>query len=522
MHAELVARAFEEAPEYELSVARRVSEARTLMSDSSPELIVADLKLPDGEGIELVEFTQSPVVIMTSQGSEAAAVRAIRTGALDYVVKSDDMFRDLPHVATRSLREWRLKQAHARSRRFLQAQYEVASALAAAHDVTQTGAAILEIVCRRAGWAMGEFWRLDGLNAVVRREAHWASEAHLATLENKPSRPSVSVGDSLPGATLAQGAPISVPNLQTGTEYPGHLAPNADLRSAFGFPVENDGEPIGVLTFYSAESEPHDEELRALLKAISSQILVLVHRRDAQQERERLQRELVERARLAAVGQTAATLGHEIANPLNGMFLAGQLLQRRLARDPQADPKLVTGVERILKENRRLQGLLTEFRSLTKRQLLKRAPTDIGALIEHVLAVQAPVIEESSVEARIELEPSLPVAELDDGKLTQVLLNLTKNAVEAMGDAGGVLLLRASYDDRFVVVDVVDTGPGIPDDLDVFVPFQTTKETGTGLGLAVARQIALAHGGTLEHVPTEAGATFRLRLPVHVPEDGRS
>lgn len=520
MHAELVLRAFEDTPNFDLAVARTVAQAAEMVSVATPNVIVADLNLPDGKGTELVLETQYPLVIMTSQGSESSAVEAMRTGALDYVVKSDEMFHDLPHVVTRALREWNHVQGHARARRFLRAQYEVASALAAADDARVAGAAILEIVCRRVGWIMGEFWRLDGPNEVVRRETYWAAEERLAVGETGGTGASLRVGEALPGATLARGVPISVPDLRTSRPYEGrHLPRDTELKGAFGFPVEKAGKPLGVLTFYSMDAEPPDEELRALLKAISDQIVVLVQRGEAEKERERLQAELLDRARLAAVGQTAATLGHEIANPLNGMYLASQLLQRRLARDPNADPKLVTGVERILKENRRLEGLLAEFRSLTKRQLLKRAPTDVAGLVEHVLAVQSPVLEGSGVVIRTELPPSLPVVDVDDAKLTQVLLNLTKNAVEAMGPEGGELTIRAARDGATVVIEVADNGPGIPDGLDIFAPFQTTKEAGTGLGLAVARQIAEAHGGTLEHVDVGGtGATFRLALPATIDE----
>ncbi len=519
MHAELAQRAFEGEPNIELRVVRYVREAQAAVSATPPDMVVADLNLPDGRGTDLIGARRFPVVIMTSQGSESSAVEAMRAGALDYVVKSDTMFFDLPHIVTRALREWKQSHALARANRFLRAQYEVASALAAARDVRVAASEILKIVCQRAGWVMGEFWRLDGPHEVVRREAYWAADAERSELQGQGPDPSVPIGQALPGTTLAHGVPIRVADLRADQELRGsHLSTDLELRGAFGFPVEVEGQALGVLTFYTTDAETPDHELHSLLEAVSNQVAVLVQRRAAQEERDRLQAELVDRARLAAIGQTSATLGHEIANPLNGMFLASQLLQRRLARDPNADPKLVAGVERILKENRRLQGLLVEFRSLSKRQVLRRAPTDIAKLIDDIVELQAPVFEAAGLELQIDVDAALPLLELDHAKLTQVLLNLTKNTVEALDSKPGQVLLRARSRVDTVIIDVVDNGPGIPADFDVFAPFKTTKEVGTGLGLAVARQVAEAHGGTLEHVVTEApGATFRLVLPVSAP-----
>ena len=156
-----------------------------------------------------------------------------------------------------------------------------------------------------------------------------------------------------------------------------------------------------------------------------------------------------------------------------------------------------------MRENRRLDGLLAEFRSLTKRQLLNRAPTDIASMIEHVLAVQSPVLTGAGIVARMELEPQLPVLDVDDGKLTQVLLNLTKNAVEAMGSEGGSLVGSSLKREHLRCDRGSDSGRGVPVDLDIFAPFKTTKQAGTGLGLAVARQIA-KH--TAEHWSTSRAA----------------
>jgi signal transduction histidine kinase/DNA-binding NarL/FixJ family response regulator len=515
MHAELVQRAFEDTPTVSLIVARRMDEARSVLEHTRPDMVVADLNLPDGKGIELVAGARYPVVIMTSQGSEAAAVEAMKAGALDYVIKSEAMFLEMPHVVVRALREWSHMEAHARANRFLQAQYLVASALARSSSIESAGPEILEIVCRRVGWAVGEFWRLDSTSGLLRRAAWWSGVPGLETLSTGDSPVPSDAG--VAGATLREGRPLSIRDVQAEQSfgYP-RLARDSDLRGAFGFPVESGDESLGVLTFFSLKVQPPDDDLGQLLDAVSNQVAGLVLRQRVEEDRTRLQAELIERERMAVIGRTAAILGHEIANPLNGMYLTSQLLQRRLVKTPGADPRLLEGIERIMEENRRLNGLLDEFRLLSRRHEIKCVPTEIGKLLGQVLGIQEQVAKQDGITVDVEIAASLPVVEVDDAKLGQVLTNLTKNAIEAMaGGEGGVLTVRALTAGSNLIIEVEDTGPGIPANIDVFEPFQTTKASGTGLGLPVARQIIAAHRGTLEHVPSSGpGAKFRVVLPV--------
>ena len=132
----------------------------------------------------------------------------------------------------------------------------------------------------------------------------------------------------------------------------------------------------------------------------------------------------------------------------------------------------------------------------------------------------AAIPEDAWLGARIVLHPALrllqvryPVADLRR-KLKQALINLCKNGVEAMAE-GGLLRIRVSKVDGYVVLEVSDTGPGLPEGLDVFEPFVTTKEHGTGLGLSVVREIALAHGGTISYNSEPGkGTSFCMMLPI--------
>ena len=232
--------------------------------------------------------------------------------------------------------------------------------------------------------------------------------------------------------------------------------------------------------------------------------------------RRRLERQL-ERERLAAIGAAAAKLAHEVGNPINGMLLNLQLLGRRIAAR-QPHERLEALVSRVEGEVQRMARLLDEFRGMSRRQTFLLEPVSPKALLEHLATDHRAEYEARGVRVVLCYEPDLPTIRVDHCKMLQVLLNLGKNAVEAMGRAGGTLTLGAHAEDDGVLVTVSDTGPGVADGIDVFEPFATTKPDGTGLGLPVARQIVAGHGGRLSyHSEPGRGTTFSVWLPVGSP-----
>jgi signal transduction histidine kinase len=221
-----------------------------------------------------------------------------------------------------------------------------------------------------------------------------------------------------------------------------------------------------------------------------------------------------EHEHLVAVGTAAAKLAHEIGNPLNGMLMNLQLLERRIeGRQPHAQLEVL--VRRVEGEVRRMAVLLAEFRGMSQPQPFLREPVGPAALLEQLAGDRRAEYEAHGVRLELRCDPALPAIHVDRSKLLQVLRNLGKNAVEAMGSAGGTLTLGACACDGGVLVTVTDTGPGVPDGIDVFEPFTTTKPHAPGLGLAVAQQIVAGHGGELgyQRAPGQ-GTTFMVWLPL--------
>jgi signal transduction histidine kinase len=221
--------------------------------------------------------------------------------------------------------------------------------------------------------------------------------------------------------------------------------------------------------------------------------------------------------RMAALGTLASSLAHEVRNPLNSISLQLVLLSRRLERggDPAQKTEVLGLVKSARAEIARLDGLVEEFLSIRTLDRLSLSEIRPDGLVREVMELMGPVADRKGVEVIEESDDDLPRVQLDREKMKQVLINLVRNAIEAMPDGGKLTVsLRGSAD--AAVISVSDTGVGIQPGLDIFEFFTTTKRGGTGLGLPIARRIVEAHGGSLD-VESEPGrgATFRVTLKRH-------
>jgi two-component system, NtrC family, sensor kinase len=228
--------------------------------------------------------------------------------------------------------------------------------------------------------------------------------------------------------------------------------------------------------------------------------------------------DLVQAERLAAIGKMAAHVTHEIRNPLSSMGLNIELLEEELAgqRDPSEARQLVRAIKR---EVERLAELSEEYLRVARRPEPHLLRENMADLVREVVAFVRPELAAANVACEVEVDEPLPAVAFDEAQIRQALLNLVRNAREAMQPAGGELWLRLKPADNGVGVDMVvdDTGSGIVEDAreKVFDPFFTTKERGTGLGLAVTRQIIEAHRGTIGCWPRHPRGT---RFLIHFPK----
>ena len=169
---------------------------------------------------------------------------------------------------------------------------------------------------------------------------------------------------------------------------------------------------------------------------------------------------------------------------------------------------------RLKNEISRLNSLLQDFRSLSRKESYNFRPTSLRALVGEALEIELPRYVEQGVEVESTFSANLPPITVDIDKMKQVILNLAKNAVDAM-PSGGKLSFTGSTTNGAVTLDVSDTGVGISPEVDIFEPFFTTKSHGTGIGMTIVRQIVQAHGGSINYKSQPGkGTTFSIHLPL--------
>lgn len=224
--------------------------------------------------------------------------------------------------------------------------------------------------------------------------------------------------------------------------------------------------------------------------------------------------QLVAAERLATIGKMAAHVTHEIRNPLSSIALNLELLEEQL---PPGDPEAHGLLKAIGKEVERLSALSRQYLSFARQMPSELAPEDVGEVVREAAEFVRRDLERHDVTLDIEVEPGLPHLPADEGQLKQALMNLLRNAREAMPGGGRVRVSVERAREGGVDVCVEDEGSGIDPDLGdrLFEPFFSTKSHGTGLGLAITRQIAVSHGGDIEFEPRRdrPGTRFRLHLP---------
>jgi C4-dicarboxylate-specific signal transduction histidine kinase len=239
------------------------------------------------------------------------------------------------------------------------------------------------------------------------------------------------------------------------------------------------------------------------------------------EERRRAAEKIRENDRLAAMGMTAAALAHEIANPLQWMLSTVQLMQEDVSSPEGGEVPTSWNehLEDMQNEIGRLATMLQDFRALARPVQVKLASVNLRALIADVRKVIVPQLSTGGICIEYDMPAELPQVYVDPEKLRQVLLNLCNNAIEAM-PSGGTLTLKAYAEADEVIIEIIDTGSGIPAGFDVFEPFATTKEKGTGLGLMIVRQILAAHHGSVTYESDVGkGTTFRVTLPLGSAND---
>ncbi|MDH5271647.1 MAG: PAS domain S-box protein [Gammaproteobacteria bacterium] len=243
-------------------------------------------------------------------------------------------------------------------------------------------------------------------------------------------------------------------------------------------------------------------------------------RRATEDEARQLQERLTHFSRLSTMGEMAAGLAHEINQPLAAIATYAQACQRFVRSPDRDDADVLEALEQINAQALRAGEVIRRLRNFVKNREVKREPVDCNRLLDDLRTLAETDARLHNVRLRIDAEPSLPLVYADPIQLQQVVLNLVRNAIDAMSEAPAtrreVLLSTRQSPDGEIEIVVADHGSGLAPEAaeHLFNPFFTTKAGGTGLGLAISRSIVRAHGGRLWHTPNEGtGARFHFTLP---------
>ena len=233
-----------------------------------------------------------------------------------------------------------------------------------------------------------------------------------------------------------------------------------------------------------------------------------------------LQLELFHSARLSAMGQMTSALAHELNQPLTAVTnYVGAARHLLSAGSAEQVAKANDLLERATGQIARAGGIIRRLRDFVEKGETARAPEDLNHAVEEAAALSFSGIADLNVKLELKLRPALPLIMMDKIQVQQVIVNLARNAIDAMQSVEDrrVIVSTDLQDGESAVVTVADSGPGIPPEVmdRLFQPFVTTKESGMGIGLSICRSIIESHGGSLWAEPSGGpGAIFRFRLPL--------
>src|SRR5437868_2181553 len=291
---------------------------------------------------------------------------------------------------------------------------------------------------------------------------------------------------------------------------------NDERLSALGYSVayalSREDHNLGLLL---VEASPHalTPDVRAVLDVLAGQIAVAIEDYRLMQENVRLERKVAEGERLAALGQMAATVAHEVKNPLSAIKSIAQVMSEDedLKRQHARDLSLIVG------ETDRLSKSVTQLLSFASKQPPSAPPSEAAELVRSVAALFRADAEERQIVLQYRIGGNMALNGVQTAAIRDSLSNLVLNALQATPSGGGIVI-ESSVTDQLIIFSVSDTGAGVSAEMRarIWEPFFTTRQRGTGLGLAIVRKRMEEAGGSARLAPATngGGARFELRLPV--------
>jgi signal transduction histidine kinase/CheY-like chemotaxis protein len=455
------------------------------LQNAAIDLILADYKLPSFDGLSALKLALDaradlPFIFVSGSLGEEVAIEAVKTGATDYVVKSR-LSRLVPSVQ-RALREARER---AERRRAEEALHRSETYLAEAQRLSHTGS---------FGWepASGNIYWSDETYRIFECEPAIEPTIRLVLDRTHPD-------DRTQLRKILDCVSI---------ERSEFIAEHRLLMTD------------GSVKYVRAVGHPSTDEDPESFVFIGA-VMDVTERKHAEHERERLRQleaDLTYMNRVSMMGELAASLAHEIKQPIAAAAINSEACANWLRRDAPDVTKASTAASAMVEDVTRAGGIIDRISSLYRRGTPERELVDLNEIVREMSGLLADTANRNAVSIRTDLDPKLPPTAADRVQLQQVLMNLMLNGIEAMQDTCGELAIASKRtEDGQLLISVSDTGIGLSvDEAErIFEAFFTTKPRGTGMGLSISRRIIASHGGHLWASPnTGPGATFQFTLPV--------
>jgi signal transduction histidine kinase/CheY-like chemotaxis protein len=493
-------------------------EASERLTAEQFDVLLADIKMPDLDGLEVLRQAKAldpeiVAVIITGYGTMEAAIKAIQLGAEGFVLKPAEV-EHLLAVVARAVEKRRLIRENIRLRALLPL-FEVTKRLASEVDLEELNGLALDFAVRETG--------ADG-GAVLLRDQTCPGDLTVSAMHGM--RPDMAramtahEGEGPIGRVLQSNAGCL---LVVGEGPLSTIADQAGAAWELCVPLSIGSRVLGVLDVWGTRPQVLTEDYLPLLSTLAGQLavtrenaLLYQHMESMVEERtrelRRAQEQLLRSERLAAIGQLAASVAHELRHPLGVMRQSAYYLSLKLTDANEQVKKHLNILEKEIGASDKIITDLMDFSRVHKPTL---AEVDIESLLDQTLVDMKIPAEVRIVRTRAE---KLPRVWADGQQLQQAFRNLIVNAYQAMPE-GGTLYINTTSEGEFLEISFQDTGAGIPPAYleRIFEPLFTTKERGIGLGLAICQGIVERHQGAIEAESLVGrGTTFTVRLPVTI------
>jgi len=490
------------------------------------DLVILDVRIPDVDGHEICQAIKQdshlkyiPVIMVTGLGSVEDKARGLAIGADDYVSKPFKAAELVARVKA-MLRVRAMEQELLQHTRELAALNEINKAITSSLDSDQILSQTMHSIRGILHVEAGSLLLLDEDSGLLEfKKILRGSQERIVGFKLK-------LGEAIAGHVAQQGEPLLVLNAQNDPRFRPCIDEAIGLvtRSILCVPLKVKDKIIGAIEVINKLDGQFDENDLWLLNYMAGSVAIALENArlytelsDFARELEKSQAQLVLAEKLAAMGRLAASIAHEINNPLQAIHNCLHLTLKKPLNDEKKTRYLGMAQEEVERLITIVQRML-EFYRPSKEGM---APTDVHTIVENVLTLSSKRLQYGKISVTKKLASDLPTISAVRDQLKQVFLNLVINAIEAMPQGGELCIeTKLSDDGDGLSVAFTDTGVGLSekDQENIFEPFFTTKAMGTGLGLSVSYGIIERHGGRIE-VQSELGkgATFTVHLPLNSP-----